>query len=286
MTTGKPAITPPRSFDLRSVQSAIQAISERFRLTDAAVQNLQLTVGGSTSAATLANLQQQVISLQQQVTALQSALGVNDTISLPVDEAVEIGMPVVPSSNGRCRLADPTDPTAIHAALGLTTMAAAAGQTVTIQRRGVLSVPGAVLDVGYAVFAGADGELVQHPSYGAVALPMGVAVSSSAVWVSPGEPTLLVQGFDIEHEQYLPASVQLVTDALDLATQFAALPDGLFAKVGDTLAPRRLVEGTQIWIDNADGVDGNPVISYVAAGAVRTLEEASIADSCSAVLGP
>lgn len=283
---GFPSVNTPRAFDLRSFQSTVAAVAERLRVLDAATTALQGTVGGSSVAAQVVNLQQQMVSLQTQVTGLTQALGVNDTTEILTDEAVTIGMAVVPSSNGRCRIADPTDPTAIYAAIGLTKTAAAAGQSVTVQRRGSLAIPDAAFEVGQAVFAGADGELVQHPSYGAVAIPVGVAISAGAVWVAPAPPVLLTEGFDAEYERYMAASVQLVTDALELAAQFAALPDGLFVKVGTDLMPRRLVEGTQIWIDNPDGVAGNPVIRYVAADAVRTLETAATGDSSSAVLGP
>lgn len=284
--SGKPAILDPRTFDLRAFQSSIQNIRERFRLLDTAVSSLQGTVGGSNLNAQVVTMQQQLVSLQTQITNLTSALGVNDTTTLIADEVLEIGMAVVATGAERCAIADPTDPTAFAPVVGLVSKAAAAGQAATIQRRGALSLQGASFDPGYTVYAGADGELVQHPSYGAVAIPVGVAVSSTAVWISPGAPVLLIEGFDSEHERYMAASVQLVTDAIELATQFAMLPDGLFVKVGDTLMPRRLVEGTQIWIDNPDGVAGNPVIRYVPAGEVRTLETAAATDSSSAVLGP
>jgi hypothetical protein len=97
---------------------------------------------------------------------------------------------------------------------------------------------------------------------------------------------LLATGLDTEYERYMSASVELVTEALDFLAAFNALPDGLLVKTGSDLRARTLTEGTQIWIDNPDGVDGNPVISYVAAGLVRTLERAAVSDAYGATMGP
>lgn len=284
--TGKPAIPDPRTFDLRAFQDAVRNTRERIQQLEQAVLAGLSAANSSTLNSQVVNLQQQIIGLQQRLTAVEAAVGVNDETQLIADEALAVGMPVVPSGADRCRIADPTDPTAVFPVLGLVSKAGAVGQTVTIRRRGVLSVNGGAFEVGYPVYAGADGELVQHPSYGAVALPVGTAVTTSSLWVAPAPPVLLTEGFDSEHERYMGASVQLVTDALELAAQFAVLPDGLFVKVGDDLVARRLVEGPGIWIDNADGAEGNPVIRAVAADAVRTLESAAIADSAAATVGP
>jgi hypothetical protein len=283
---GFPAVNTPRDFSLRSFQDTVGAVRERLRLLDATVTTLQQAVGGSSLGAQVVQMQQQLVSLNARITSLEGALGVNDTTQLIAAEQVEVGMPVVPFGADRCRIADPTDSTAIYGVVGLVQKAAAPGQAAVIQRRGVLSVQNTAFEIGRPVFAGADGELTQHPAYGTVALPVGVAVTTGAVFVAPGEPSLRVAGADPEFEPYMPATVQLVTDALDLAIQFGALPDGLFVKVGDDLMPRMLVEGPGIWIDNADGAAGNPTIRAVAADAVRALETAGAADSASAVLGP
>lgn len=214
--SGKPAIIDPRTFDLRAFQSSVQNIRERFRLLDTAVSNLQNTVGGSTLSDQVNNLQQQLLALQVRVTAVEGALGPNDTVQLQADEAMLAGMPVVPSSTGRCRLADPTDPTAVYAPIGLAVNAVETGHTVTVLRRGAMSVTGAVFDPGFAVYAGADGELLQFPTYGYVSLPLGVAIGASTVWVAPGDPALLALGFDGLHEQFLPATVQLMSNQDDL----------------------------------------------------------------------
>jgi hypothetical protein len=284
--SGRPAIIDPRSMDLRAFQGAVQSIRARIATLDTAVNGLQLMVGSSSLGAQVVSLQQQLISLTARLTTVENSLGVNDTTEVLVDQAVAAGMPIVPTTNGHGKLADPSDAAAVFGVIGLTTKEAAAGQSATVQRRGVLAISGAAFEVGRAVYAGPGGELVQHPSYGTVALPVGVAVSSGAVWVAPGEPVLLATGLDTEYERYMSASVELVTEALDFLAAFNALPDGLLVKTGSDLRARTLTEGTQIWIDNPDGVDGNPVISYVAAGLVRTLERAAVSDAYGATMGP
>src|ERR1044071_1064371 len=116
---GFPAVLDPRALDLRAVQSTIAAIRERLRVIDLEVNAMQGAANSSTLGATVTGLQQQSLSLRAQITALSGTVTAGDTFQLLTDETVNIGMPLVPTSNGRCRIADPTDPTAIYSVLGL-----------------------------------------------------------------------------------------------------------------------------------------------------------------------
>lgn len=74
--SGKPAIANPRDFNLRAFQLAVGNISERFRLLDTAVSNLQSTTGDNSLQAQVSNLQQQIISLQQRLTTVEASRSV------------------------------------------------------------------------------------------------------------------------------------------------------------------------------------------------------------------
>lgn len=263
---GFPTVTDPRVLDLRAVQSIIAAVRERLRVLDSAVTNLQFAAGADTTATSLTALSQQLQQLQLRVTVVENSIGATDTIQLIVDDTIDAGAPVVATANGHCKLADPTDATAVHALLGLTATAGAAGQTIPVQRRGVLSIAGATFTTDQAVYVGLAGELTQIPNYGSVALSVGVAVSPSAVWIAPGEPSLLVSGLDPTYEPFMPASVELVSDALEFMTEFNAATNGLLVKFGTDNVTTRALQGTagRITATNGSGVSGNPTFDLTA----------------------
>lgn len=232
--TGKPAVLDPRAFDLRAVQSTIAAIRERLRTVDIEVNALivaQAAGGTSAITANVTALQQQLLALTQRVTNLESALGANDTVVLTASSDMSAGAPAVPDGSTSCKLFDPTDPEAVFSCIGLVVSAVSAGQQVTVQRRGAMSITGAAFDQGRAVYADFGGDLTQYPSYGIVAGPVGVATGASTVWISPDDPALLMLSSAGTYEQFMPAAVRLVLDQDDLLQEQIDDLDALVAQL-------------------------------------------------------
>ena len=67
---GKPSITTPRQLEARAVQSAIDNISERFRLSEAEIFRVASLVEANISLEAIALLQKQFALLQKTVSAL------------------------------------------------------------------------------------------------------------------------------------------------------------------------------------------------------------------------
>ena len=276
---GFPAVPDQRTFDLRSLNGTISNIRERLRVLDQTVSGLSNQTNAQALATSITQAQQQLISLTQRVTAIEGQLGVADTITLTASENMPAGAPVVPDGTSSCKLFNPADATSVFAAIGLTTQAVVAGQTVTVQRRGPMTISGAAFEPGKAVYGSIGGELTQAPTvYGSVSGQIGVATGASSIWVSSGAPPALLNlGFDLDFEQFMPASVLLVSDALTLTSQVDAAAVGLLTKIADDSVTSRVLQGTtnRIAVANGDGVAGNPTVdisaSYVGQSSITTL---------------
>jgi hypothetical protein len=114
-------------------------------------------------------------------------------------------------------MADPSDPNRMFGIVGIALNAASPGAAVTVQRRGPLTIPGAVYSAGRAVYASL-GALTQMPNYEATAVPIGVAITSTALWLAPDWPALLDRPFasavDDAYLRYLPITYELAKDLL------------------------------------------------------------------------
>lgn len=265
---GFPAVSEPRSFDLRSLQITVQQVRERLRVIDAAVSTLQNVTASNQLTTTVAQLQQQANQLQIRLTALENSLGADDTVTLAADTDMPVGAAVVPSGATGCRMVDPNDPEAVFACVGLVTKAVVQGQAAVIQRRGSFSLPGSGFEEGRAVYASIGGDLTQQPTYGAAAVPVGIATGEGTVYVTAGGPALLALGLDDNaYERFMYASVELVSDAIALAAQVDAAANGLIVKTADGLVESRVLQGTtnRVTVTNGDGVAGNPVVDISAA---------------------
>lgn len=275
---GLPAVIDPNRIDLRAIQGTTKAIRERLRKVDAALTVLQNTTGSNQLAATVAQLQQQVNLLQRRLTTVEGSLGANDTATLIALTDMPAGAPVVPSGATGCRMVDPNDPEAVFACVGLVTAAVAQGQAAVIQRRGSFSLPGSGFDAGREVYASIGGDLTQQPTYGAAAVPVGVATSADTIYLAPGGPALLALGLDDNaYERFMYASIEIVSDAIALASQVDAAANGLIVKTADDSVTSRVLQGTtnRVTVTNGDGVAGNPAVdisaSYAGQSTITTL---------------
>ncbi len=194
MALGKPAVPLVKEPSVRSIEGALSAVRERLRQCDAALLQLQALTGTNTLATTVSALQSNIQALNRRVTQLELQIGVTDVVALTAAEAVSIGDAVVPVSTSSCAVVDPADPTRIFSCLGLAQNAAASGQSVNVQRRGSFTIPTGTLEVGRAVYAKLGGGLTQEPSYSAYAVIVGIATTTTTLWVDPGDPSLLDPG--------------------------------------------------------------------------------------------
>lgn len=260
---GYPAVTQPRAFDLNSIRSAVDNIRQRLGALDTEVTRLGQGAGASALPAQVSALTQNLLALTRRVNVLEAALLVDDVINLVAGETVQRYDPIVMISATACGPADGSDPERIHAVVGVAKNGGAPGQTIEVQRSGSLSIPTGSFDVGRAVYVGIDG-LTQYPTYGDFVVPVGVATAAGTLWISPGDAALQRAGlYGSTFDDFLPVTWGLAREQLQLLQTLLDQPDGLVVKVGDQLTTRVLVggSGSGITIDNADGVDGDPIFT-------------------------
>lgn len=257
----RPAIATPRVLDLRAVQSAVEAARQRIEAIETAVNTLQSSAGASSTATSIATLTAQVAQLTSTVNALSAATN-GDQAVYRADAAIEALHAVYATSDGGVSQVDLFDPTAVYAPVGVAVIGASATAQVTVQQTGYLEVPGAVFEPGGPVFAGVDG-LTQRPDYVGLALPLGVAVGTAAMWVAPGGPAVQAPGVYSEYELFLPATLGLVREVLDLVNGLLMEGDGIVVKIGNNLVTREIVgpSGGGVTVTDGDGVLGNPTIT-------------------------
>ena len=227
---GTPAITNPRPNDWRGLQNAISAIIQRFQNDEALLATANSTAAATANSTTgnLNSILSALQLLQIEVNALQNAQ-ITDIESFVAGEAIAAGQVIVPLTANTVGIADPNDTARIFGVLGIATGPAAPASAVLVQRSGVYTFTGSSMgfEVGRAVYCDTLGGVTQNPSYDAVTIPLGVAVTSNAVFVDPDSPALLQptfsSGFENPYEDYLPATYALIKTLGSLESLIAAL---------------------------------------------------------------
>lgn len=221
MALGKPAISTLRGdLSLRQVQILADQVRERLIAIEQALGTTTAQAGQNTLQQTQANLaisqlRQQLAQLQAQIDALTGDVFED----FATDEAITANSAVYPSSSEGVSLADPTNPLAVFAVLGLATNSAGAGGRVRVRKRGPMQIDDAGFDVGRAVYVGTGGTLTQAPSYASVAIPVGVAIAADYVYVLPDFPALYVEGFDPGFDEFMPITYGLAQQIAGDASQ-------------------------------------------------------------------
>lgn len=239
MALGNPGINPLRQLELRSLQDILDAVRQRLKALDTEVTRLGNVADTATLAQQLTALTRTLQQLLIRVSSLESALGVTDTLILAAGEAINALDCVVPMTVGTCGQADPNDPTHIHALLGVAQAAAGIGQSVTIQRRGSISVPGAAFETGRPCYVGLDSQITQVSGFSAYALPIGVATSATTVWISPAlallnQVDVYTSGFDSQLPvtyDYLQSQIGTLEALLELTDGYVYLYQGTLVTV-------------------------------------------------------
>lgn len=265
MPLGAPAIPGVRALQLRDVQVAIDRIRERFQTVESQLTSTTAQAGQST--LTLGQSNASISNLQRQLSALVSRV---DAIGAPTDKletfiaaaAIEQYDPVYVTTAGFVSPVSPTEPDAIYGVIGVATTAAALGASVVVRKSGTMQIVGAVFQAGGPVYAGLDG-LTQFPDYVNVAVPVGVAVGTDQLDVTPGWPALQYPGVYSEFETFLPATWGLVRDAVQLTDDFNAAASGIVVKTGfDDVSTRTLQQpAAGITIANPAGTAGDPAFA-------------------------
>lgn len=256
----KPAIGTPRALDLRAVQDAVSAARQRIEAIEAAVNPLLQAGTAQVNAASIASLTVQLTQLARTVNAL-SAAAAGDTEVFRADGAITAFHAVHPTSDGGVSQVDLSDPHAVYGVIGVAVIGAAATAQVTVQRSGYLTTT-ATLTPGAPVFAGLDG-LTHRPDYTGLVLPLGVAVDSDAMWVIPGWPAVQEPGVYSDYELFLPVTLGLMRETLDLVNGLLMESDGIVVKVGNNLITREIVapSGGGVTVTDGDGVFGDPTLT-------------------------
>lgn len=229
MALGKPPVSGVRTTDPRAVNGAIDNIRRRLEAIEAALGQTELVaqVAANQSTLQVSNLASQINSLDQRVTALENAIDL-DIGSYTAGETILAGQGVVGISSSTIGVADPSDPTRMFGLIGVALDNGSAGAAIRVQRRGVYTVQGSpAYATGRAVYIG-DSSFTQTPDYEATALPIGVAVSASQVFILPDWPAVLYpafsSGFADEYQRYLPVTYLAAQGMIDLEAQLNALP--------------------------------------------------------------
>jgi len=229
MALGKPPVSGVRATDPRAINGAIDNIRRRLEAIEAALGQTELVaqVAANQSTLQVSNLAAQISSLDQRVTAIENTIDL-DIGSYTAGESILAGQGVVGISSNTVGVADPSDPTRMFGLIGVAIDNGSVGSAVRVQRRGVYTVQGSPAFVtGRAVYLG-DLGLTQTPDYEATALPIGVAVSVSQVFVLPDWPAILYpafsSGFADEYQRYLPVTYYAAQGMIDLEAQLNALP--------------------------------------------------------------
>lgn len=257
---GYPAVSTPRvPRDLSAVAAAISAARQRIEAIESAISTLQTAATGSTStqAQQIAAIVAAVAKLILQVQALNNAAAI-DTEEFIAGEPLAVFTAVVPSSTGRVVAADPSDPLRMFGLIGVAITTAALGQSVTVQRRGPRTIVGANFEDQRAVYVASDGSLTQTPDYEATALPIGVAIDPTTLFIAPEWPALIDMpirsAVDDAFLQFLPVTYKMIADLRELL---------------DLLVLQ--VPGPTIW-DGADLTTDPTVLSVLPSGGLNGTE--------------
>jgi hypothetical protein len=265
---GYPAVSTPRvPQELTAVAAAINAARQRLEAIESALTALQATATGSTStqAQQLAALVAAIARLTLQVTALNNAAAI-DTTTFIAGEALAVFTAVAPSDIGRVVAANASDPLRMFGLIGVTITTAALGQSVTVQRRGPLTIVGANFIDQRGVYVASNGSLTQTPDYEATALPVGVAIDATTLFIAPEWPALvdmpIRSAVDDAFLKFLPvtyamiADLRILLDVLSTQNPGPAIWDGADLGTDPTVLsalPSGGLNGTEIVLVERDG---------------------------------
>jgi hypothetical protein len=265
MPLGQPAIPGVRTLALRDVQGAIDRIRERFAAVEIQVATTTAQAGQTT--LTLGQSNASISNLQRQVSALVTRL---DALPTPTDRletfiaaaAIEQYDPVYVTAAGYVLPASATEINAAYGVIGVATTGAALGGNVVVRKSGTMQIAGAVFEPGGPVYVGLGG-LTQFPDYVGVAVPVGVAVGTDRLDVTPGWPALQYPGVYSEFETFLPATWGLVRNAVELTDDFNSAANGIVAKTGfGDVSTRTLQQpAAGVTITNPAGIAGDPTFA-------------------------
>lgn len=265
MPLGQPAIPGVRTLALRDVQGAIDRIRERFTAVESQVATTTAQAGQTT--LTLGQSNASISNLQRQVSALVTRL---DALPTPTDRletfiaaaAITQYDPVYVTTAGYVSPASATEINAAYGVIGVATTGAALGGNVVVRKSGTMQIAGAVFEPGGPVYLGLDG-LTQFPDYVGVAIPVGVAVGTDQLDVTPGWPALQYPGVYSEFETFLPATWGLVRNAVELTDDFNSAANGIVAKTGfGDVSTRTLQQpAAGVTITNPAGIAGDPTFA-------------------------
>lgn len=225
-TLGTPAIGAVRTVEARELNQIIGNARQRIEALERLVTLLSSTAPGPQAANDIQTLKIQLAQLQTIVNALSSgSTSASLTQTFRASAAVRANYPVYGSGDGTCAEANPNEKSTVYNVLGVARAAAASGANVLVQREGLMTVTGAAFTAFEPVFLGVEG-LTPWPDYTNVAVPIGIALSSTTLYVKPGFPALQYLGVYNDAEQLMPVTYRLLAQALLPLTTLLQSADG------------------------------------------------------------
>ncbi len=274
-TLGSPAIGNVRALEVREINGILAAARQRIEVLERAVSLLQSTTAGPSAANDIQTLKVQLAQLQAVVNSLSSgSASASLTQTFRASSAVRAGYAVYGSGDGTCAEANPNDSTTIYNILGVARAATASGNNVLVQREGVVTITGAAFTPFEPVFLGIEG-LTTWPDYTNVAVPVGIALSSTTLYIKPGFPALQYLGVYSGAEHLMPVTYRLLAEALLPLTDLLQSADGfVYLSSGQliTLASGGGGGGGSGYVNDGDYVD--IVVSF--GGTVWTIKDGRV----------
>jgi hypothetical protein len=236
MALGKPGIPTLRQLDVRSAQGIFDALRRRIEALEAVLTQTELIAkvssnAGSTTNASISNLQTQITALKKQVEAL-SGVASGEVKSFTAVTDLAIGDAATARTVG-VALIDPTDGFAVQAPVGVCASAASAGGSVQVRIFGSMAVLQTGLVPGLAVYAAVGGGLTQTPPDAGFSVPLGVATGDSQIFVAPGWPAVQLINMFAPFDEAMPPTLGLVRTLLDDSVR-----DEILEVFEDTEIPR------------------------------------------------
>lgn len=274
-TLGTPAIGAVRTVEARELNQIIGNARQRIEALERLVTLLGSTAPGPQAANDIQTLKIQLAQLQTIVNALSSgSTSASLTQTFRASAAVRANYPVYGSGDGTCAEANPNEKSTVYNVLGVARAAAASGANVLVQREGVMTVTGAAFTAFEPVFLGVEG-LTTWPDYTNVAVPIGIALSSTTLYVKPGFPALQYLGAYNDAEQLMPVTYRLLAQALLPLTTLLQSADGfVYLSEGQliTLASGGGGGGGGGYVNDGDYVD----IEVTFGGTVWTIKSGQV----------
>ena len=272
---GSPAIGTVRALEVREINGVVAAARQRIEALERLTTLLQNTAAGPNAANDIQTLKVQLAQLQLVVNSLSSgSTSASLTQTFRASAAVRAGYPVYGSGDGTCAEANPNDSATIYNILGVARAAATSGSNVLVQREGVVTITGAAFTPFEPVFLGIEG-LTTWPDYTNVAVPVGIALSSTTLYIKPGFPALQYLGVYSGAEQLMPVTYRLLAEALLPLTNLLQSADGfVYLSSGQliTLSSGGGGGGGSGYVNDGDYVD--IVVSF--GGTVWTIKDGQV----------